>query len=63
MKWKYPKKSTKTSFRSVISDVAAAISMTKLPSDAVDEEDEELQVIVEHEGMVLQNKLSLTPRL
>ena len=47
----------------MISDVAAAISMTKLPSDAVDEEDEELQVIVEHEGMALQNKLSLTPRL
>ena len=45
-------KSTKTSFRSVISDVAAAISMTKLPSDAVDEADEELQVIVEHEAEV-----------
>ena len=41
----------------MISDVAAAISMTKLPSDLVDEEDEELQVIVEHEGMVSQNKL------
>ena len=43
-----PGKSNRPSFRSIVSDVAAAISMSKLAPD-ISEEDEELQVMVEND--------------